>query len=67
MEITVQHGSCLLGTCTVIGYVPVKSRALINQQKPKNTKGLAQKTNFGFMCYLVAHSSRFRTKLFTFV
>lgn len=59
MEITVQHGSCLLGTCTVIGYVPVKSRALINRQKPKNIKGLAQKTNFGFSAAL---SSCFRTK-----
>jgi len=65
MEITVQHGSCLLGTCTVIGNVPVKSRALINRQKQQNINGLARKTNFGFeldnWISLAAFSSCFRT------
>lgn len=32
MEITVRVVSCLLGTCTVIGFVPVKSRILTNDK-----------------------------------
>lgn len=33
MEITVRVVSCLLGTCFVIDYVPVKSEILINERK----------------------------------
>lgn len=40
MEITVRVVSCLLGTCFVIDYVPVKSEILINERKKR--KMLAQ-------------------------
>lgn len=33
MEITVRVVSCLLGTCFVIDYVPVKSEVLISERK----------------------------------
>lgn len=43
MEITVRVVSCLLGTCFVIDYVPVKSEILINERK-KMKKILTQET-----------------------
>lgn len=43
MEITVRVVSCLLGTCFVIDYVPVKSEVLINERK-KMKIILAQET-----------------------
>lgn len=38
MEITVRVVSCLLGTCFVIDYVPVKSEILINERKKMKKK-----------------------------
>lgn len=57
MEITVRIVSCLPGTCTVIGFVPVKSRILTND-KGKGGGGniLAQRTgpwqNFAWVAHL---------------
>lgn len=38
MEITVRVVSCLLGTCFVIDFVPVKSEILINERKKMKKK-----------------------------
>lgn len=50
MEITVRVVSCLLGTCFVIDFVPVKSEILINERK--KMKNVAYETVSSIIFFL---------------
>lgn len=56
MEITVRVVSCLLGTCFVIDYVPVKSEVLISERKKDEKKFWHRKLSPGFFFFFYSYN-----------